>query len=384
MKKILFIADFFGPEPGGMENFNTGLIHGQKNVVVLVTASSRLGDQSNYKPFDEQFGLPIYRIPVPIPNFLVPTPKKNREYVTLFQRLIEQEKPDHILFANLYGRNAGLVPIVYRLGIPFSVILQPFDLDQLSMLHLNLHRFLKKAKSIFVFSNYFYDLALLKGLPEQTIVSVPFGLHVRWNRSQVQRAQSKLLKKLNGTDSRFRILSMGPLTRDKNLDRVFQVIEQLDKMGINRNSYSWIIGGSGPEYGYLKEMIHLHHLNETVILTGFLDDTEVGALYYYCDLYFHPGGQPRNQASGYSASILEAGYTSLPVISGSGAGVDEILRNQVTGVLHSAEDYTGLAKSIVELSRDSALRERMGRFAEDRVLTEFNIERTCHQIFQRL
>ncbi|MBW7856722.1 MAG: glycosyltransferase family 4 protein [Leptonema sp. (in: Bacteria)] len=384
MKKILFIADFFGPEPGGMENFNTGLVHGQKNVVVLVTASSQLGDQSKYKPFDEQFGTPVYRIAIPIPNFLVPTPKKNRDFVDSFQRLIDQEKPEHILFANLYGRNAGLVPIVYRLGIPFSVILQPFDLDQLSMLHLNLHRFLKRANSIFVFSNYFYDLALLKGLPERTMVSVPFGLHVRWNRRQSQNAQSKLLKKLKGTDVKFRILSMGPLTRDKNLDRVFQVIEQLDKMGIDRSSYSWIIGGSGPEYGYLKEMIHLHHLEDTVILTGFLDDIEVGALYYYCDLYFHPGGQQRNQASGYSASILEAGYTSLPVISGSGAGVDEIIRNLVTGVMHSAEDYTGLAKSIVELSRDAELREKMGRFAEDRVLTEYNIERTRHQIFQRL
>jgi glycosyltransferase involved in cell wall biosynthesis len=384
MKKILFITDFFGPDPGGMENFNTGLVHSQENTAVLVTSSPVFSDEERRRAFDQAFPMPIYRISVPIPKFLVPAPARNREYVSHFQQLIERERPDHILLGNLYGRTTGLVPQIYRSGIPYSVILQPFDLDQLSLLHLNLHRFLKKAQNIFVFSNYFHELAIMKGLSGENIVSVPFGLHARWDRRLIRRTKPQIIDRLKGLESRFRILSMGPLTRDKNLDRIFRVIEQLDRMGIDRTSYAWIIGGSGPEYGYLKEMIGLQGLENTVFLVGFLEDLEVGALYYYSDLYFHPGGQMRNQASGYSASLLEAGYTSLPTVSGMGAGVDEIIRHQISGMLHRADDYEGLARSIVELSRNEELRKRMGRFAEERVLTEYSIERTRHQIFVRI
>lgn len=384
MKKILFITDFFGPDPGGMENFNTGLVHSQEDAVVLVTASPMLSDEGKRQSFDHALPMPIHRISVPIPNFLVPAPARNREYAARFQQLLEKERPDHILLGNLYGRTAGLVPQIYRSGIPYSVILQPLDLDQLSLLHLNLHRFLKKAQNIFVFSNYFHELAVMKGLRGDNIVSVPFGLHARWDRRLIKRAKSQIMDRLKDVESRFRILSMGPLTRDKNLDRIFRVIEHLDRMGIDRKSYAWIIGGSGPEYGYLKELIGLHGLDNTVFLVGFLEDLEVGALYYFSDLYFHPGGQPRNQASGYSASLLEAGYTSLPTVSGMGAGVDEIIRHQITGILHRADDYESLARSIIDLSRDAELRKRMGRFAEDRVLTEYDIERTRHQIFVRI
>lgn len=383
MKKILFITDFFGPDPGGMENFNTGLVHGQDGIVVLVTAPV-LSDGAKRRSFDEAMGSPIYRISVPVPKILVPGPVRNREYATRFQHLLNRERPHHILLGNLYGRTAGLVPQIYRSGIPYSVILQPSDLDQLSMLHLKMHRFLTKAQNVFVFSNYFHELAIMKGLRGENIVSVPFGLHARWDRRLIRRARSRIMDRLKDVESRFRILSMGPLTRDKNIDRIFHVIEQLDDMGIDRNSYAWIIGGSGPEYGYLKELIALHKLEKTVFLAGFLEDLEVGALYYFSDLYFHPGGQPQNQASGYSASLLEAGYTSLPTVSGYGAGVDEIIRHQITGILHRADDYEGLARSIINLSRDADLRRKMGRFAEDRVLTEYDIERTRHQILLRL
>ena len=384
MRKILFITDFFGPEPGGMENFNTGLAHGVDDIVVLVTSSSGFSDEKARQKFDQASEYRIYRISVPIPNFLVPSSKRNLSYVQKFQDLLQSEQPTHILLGNLYGKTSGLVPLIYRGALPYSIILQPFDIDQLSLFHLNLHRFIKKASNLFVFSNYFKELAVLKGLTEEGIISVPFGLHARWDRRNTKRKKSKTMEALQRFENRFRILSMGPLTRDKNLDRVFRVIEQLDKKGIDRSSYVWFIVGSGPEHGYLKEMIHLNKLEDTVVLVGFLDDVEVGVLFYYSDLYFHPGGEKRNQASGYSASLLEAGYTSLPVVAGRGAGVEEIVKHQVTGMLHQPDDYASMAESIIDLSRDPELRNRMGRFGEDRVLVEYDIERSRHQIFQRL
>lgn len=384
MKKILFITDFFGPDPGGMENFNTGLVHGESGIVVLVTASTTLSDSRRVEAFDANLHLPIYRLPVPVPSFLVPAAGRSRDHVDRFEQILERERPDHILVGNLFGRTAGLLALIHRSGIPFSVILQPFDFDHLGLFHIRMHRFLKRARSVFVFSNYFLDLAMVKGIRGENLVSIPFGLPVRWDRRLVRRAKSDVIDGLKRFENRFRILSMGPLTRDKNLERIFHVIEALDAMGVSRTRYVWLIGGSGPEHGYLREMITLRGLEDTVFLAGFLQDVEVGALYYFSDIYFHPGGSVGNQASGYSASLLEAGFTSLPIVSGTGAGVEDIVHHNETGFRHGPDDYAGMARSIVTLMNDPELRRRLGGSAEERVVTEFSIDRARHQIMQRL
>jgi glycosyltransferase involved in cell wall biosynthesis len=146
----------------------------------------------------------------------------------------------------------------------------------------------------------------------------------------------------------------------------------------------WFVAGSGSEYHYLNELIRQYNLDNYIKLTGFLNNRELGYLFYFSDIYYHPGGMPKDQFSGYSTTLLEAGFTSLPSVSGMGAAIEDVIQNNITGFILDYEDYEGMAYKIKELIENPKLRAKMGQYAEEKIIKEFSIERSIYNISERI
>lgn len=381
-EKILFITDYFGPNPGGIENFHTGLVHKWHDDIISICFDHHYYvDNKELEYFNSNFKKPLYRIDTQKKNIFS---SKNtiHSFTALIQQIRTHYHIKHIIIGNLFYNIKYIYEFIMNLDIPYSIILHPIDLEHLSLYHIKTYKFIKQAKYIFVYTNYFYELALVKGIASEQLVKIPFGLYIRWDDNN-QKVRSELKEQYQKYKSKIKILTMGPLTKKKKFERIINVLQELKEL-IELEQIVWFIGGSGSEYYYLNELIKNYQLDSIVKLLGFLNDKEVGFLYFFSDIYFHPGGIEKDQFSGYSTTLLEAGYTALPSVAVMGAAIDDIIQNNITGFIFRYDDYKGMALKLKELIYDSKIRKKIGSFAEQKILKEFSIERSLYNIYQRI
>lgn len=120
---------------------------------------------------------------------------------------------------------------------------------------------------------------------------------------------------------------------------------------------SFIYAGDGPLFDKVSKMIYS---NNRIKLLGWID--HLPELLSKVDIFFLPSrweGMPR--------TVLEAMTSSLPVVASNVNGTTEIVKQELTGFLVSADDIEGYINKLEVLIRDENLRVKMGKEGRDRV-----------------
>jgi glycosyltransferase involved in cell wall biosynthesis len=130
----------------------------------------------------------------------------------------------------------------------------------------------------------------------------------------------------------------------------------------------FVVFGEGELRCTLEEQIHHRHLERHVFLAGFREDAV--ELMKGCDLVAVSAIHERA-----STVIVEAMAASKAVVATEVGAVPEVMVDGVTGILVRPRDADDLARGIVRLLRDRALRERMGTAAFARARERFTVER---------
>jgi glycosyltransferase involved in cell wall biosynthesis len=81
-------------------------------------------------------------------------------------------------------------------------------------------------------------------------------------------------------------------------------------------------------------------------------------------------------------ALLEAMEAALPVVATKVEGVDEVVENDVQGLLVPPEDAPALAQAILRLVKDAPLRKKMGARARKRVQAHYTTDVMCQQYLQ--
>jgi glycosyltransferase involved in cell wall biosynthesis len=112
----------------------------------------------------------------------------------------------------------------------------------------------------------------------------------------------------------------------------------------------------------------IHYISRTT-------DMNLIAQYYRAsDLYMHVA-----RAETFPNAVLEAMACGVPVVASSVGGIPEQVDDGVTGLLIPAQNADLMAQSANSLLRDSALREKMGEAAINRVKDRFTLARQVEQ-----
>lgn len=167
------------------------------------------------------------------------------------------------------------------------------------------------------------------------------------------------------------IVSCGRVSHEKGMDLAVQAAAELVSMG-HENIHWWIIGG-GPAEDEVRAKIAELHMEEYVTMLGMK-----GNPYPYikrADLYVQP-----SRFEGYPMTILEALILGQPVVSTNNTGAQEILQDDVTGVLceTSARSVAGeihalledvhvlesLRKNVAEIDMDAGNQTLMSQLTE--------------------
>jgi len=139
--------------------------------------------------------------------------------------------------------------------------------------------------------------------------------------------------------------------------------------------------GEGPERRELERYAAALGLADRVQFEGALGFDRVEQLYRRADLFVLASFD-----EGLPVVLMEAMAMRLPCVATSVAGIPELIRDGVDGLLVAPSDVEGLAEAIRGLVRDPERRRRMGEAARQRILACYDLRRNTAalaEIFRR-
>ena len=137
------------------------------------------------------------------------------------------------------------------------------------------------------------------------------------------------------------------LTVEKDHDTFLQTAKLL----LEKNPHiGFLLAGTGKEKNNIAEKIRQMGLTGNVFMLGFCD--QVPSLMNKLDLLLFTSRQ-----EGFPVTILEAFYSSLPVVATAAGGIPEMIEDGITGFLCEPGDATTLSLKVQEILGNEALRK---------------------------
>ena len=170
----------------------------------------------------------------------------------------------------------------------------------------------------------------------------------------------------SGPDT-FEILCVGRLVPSKGQYILIAAIRRLVK---SRPNLRLRLVGDGPEREGLRQTIAANGLGQYVTLEGSVNQDRIRDFYRRADIFVLP-----SFAEGIPVVLMEAMAMEVPCISTFVAGIPELIRNDIDGILVPPSDDLELAAGIQRLIDDSELRRRLGAAGRRRVIEKYDLDR---------
>lgn len=169
----------------------------------------------------------------------------------------------------------------------------------------------------------------------------------------------------------FRIVSVGRLHWKKSLETLLQAGALLRQAGL---PFLVEVAGSGPEEEKLRYLANLLGLDDHVSFLGPKEPASIRDLLSGADVFVLC-----SISEGLSNAVLEAMATGVPVVSTAVGGMDEVICDDVNGLLVPPLDPASLAVALRRLAADDELRARLGQAARTTVVEFFDLSRQAQE-----
>lgn len=179
----------------------------------------------------------------------------------------------------------------------------------------------------------------------------------------------ELARDESGIAHKFTVLFVGNLIKEKGMEELIQVIEELKTM----QDIQFVIVGNGP---YKEQLEKLSLENENVIFKGPVLKSKLPKIYAASDCLLFP---THREAFGLVA--LEASAVGRPVIANQVGGVPEIIDDQTTGYLNHDGEVGRYVKSILNLYHSPSTTNTMGRNAYKKA-QQYSIDQQIERVLE--
>lgn len=234
-------------------------------------------------------------------------------------------------------------------------ILNPYRL-----IYLLLSRF----AYIFTYSNAAKKYLVKNGFSKKTSVIYP-GINMR----EIE-TQESIFGELNRTETEnkkmFKIGTICNLSKNNGLEYLLQALKIITEI---IPEAQLIIIGTGEERFNLNWLVRKLNLGKHIWFIGYQEN------YYYWlkgfDLFISP--ILTNQSINYA--VIEAMANFCPIIASNLEGMEEVVKNNLCGILVEPANPEILAQTVINLYRDIGTREELGKNSHKRIEAVFNIDR---------
>ena len=161
----------------------------------------------------------------------------------------------------------------------------------------------------------------------------------------------------------FEMLCVGRLAPVKAQNILLEAVRQLKAEGRPVRLH---LAGGGPDLEALRRAIAQQQLGAEVVLHGWVVQDQLDALYRRADAFVLA-----SFAEGLPGVLMEAMAMEIPCVATWIAGVPELIRDGVDGLLAAPSDATGFARAVARLMDDPDLRLRIGQQGRQRIVERF-------------
>ncbi len=160
------------------------------------------------------------------------------------------------------------------------------------------------------------------------------------------------------------VLAAGRFSEQKNFADLISAVAMVKEKNPN---FHLVVGGDGEQRSDLEKMVKERGLGDHVSLPGNL--LNLNQIMLAADVFVMS-----SLWEGLPLVLLEAMATGLPVVGYDIKGLDEVVENEVQGLISTTGEPGGLAISLLGLFEDEKRRRRMGHAARDLVKEKYNFK----------
>jgi glycosyltransferase involved in cell wall biosynthesis len=188
------------------------------------------------------------------------------------------------------------------------------------------------------------DLSRFLGIPDDRLHVVPNGVGSAFRPVPIEDAQAVAAR--YGLRQPY-ILTVGNLQARKNLPRLVEALAMIDGSMLPHRLA--IVGRPMWKGENLAAMIDWEAVRDRVVITGYVADADLPAIYSAADFFVLP-----SLHEGFGLPIIEAMACGTPVITSNAASLPEVAGGAALTV--DATDVRALAEAIQRLAGDPILR----------------------------
>jgi colanic acid/amylovoran biosynthesis glycosyltransferase len=133
--------------------------------------------------------------------------------------------------------------------------------------------------------------------------------------------------------------------------------------------------GDGPERSSIESLIAEEKLESHVVLEGALNHEATRQKLAKADVFVLA-----SFAEGLPVALMEAMAMELPCVTTFVAGIPELIRDGIEGILVPPSSTQALAAALERLVRDPELRHRFGKAGRSRVLERYDLEQNVSRL----
>ena len=212
---------------------------------------------------------------------------------------------------------------------------------------------IENSKGILTVSEYSKKdiLKFFRGYPEDKVFVTPLSANYDF-KPMDKKLCKEIINKRFSFDCPY-ILYIGGFSARKNVKGIIDAFSSVYK-SLNKK-YKLLLGGSLKDEGLsLKEYAKSLNLEDDVIFTGFLENSDLPILYNGADLFVYPSyyegfGLPPLEAMSCKTAVITSNLTSIPEVTGDSA------------ILINPYNNTELNNSLFKALNDDAFRNELSK-----------------------
>ena len=178
-------------------------------------------------------------------------------------------------------------------------------------------------------------------------------------------AKDNSLESLGLSSERLQCAFIGRVTQIKRPDRFLDVVSEIKKRGVDLDFF---MAGDGELLASSQKRILDQDLSVKVL--GWQSDIE--KVLSAADIVVLTSDN-----EGTPLSLIQAGMAGLPVVTTNVGSIPEVVLDSVTGII-TGFDVQEIADALEKLVRDKALRQQLGKAAQEFTLANFGVQRLVH------
>jgi glycosyltransferase involved in cell wall biosynthesis len=338
-------AHAIGAQQGGNETYIRNLIKslaeidGENRYTIYLAnaraaAQWREGFTAHHPNFD------VRLLPPPTPLVRVP--------VFLAYELFR--RPVDVLHVQYTAPPFCPVPVVATIhDLAFERMPETFTRRGSFQLKLTVRSTAKKAARVATVSEYSRkDLLNIYKLPPEKVVVTYNGIEPHFTPHQTSPGEAEAVRSRYGI-SREYFLAVGSLQPRKNLVRLIKAYARLREENEDFRRQLVIVGRKLWLAHEIFDEVKKQRWAEDVILTGYVSDEDLPALYRAARAFVYP-----SLFEGFGLPPLEAMACGTPVITSDTSSLPEVTED--AALLIDPNDESALARALIEIDRNESLR----------------------------